>query len=189
MTMKRLHNHVKAFTLIEMMITIAILGILASVAGPALSKYVSRAKTSEAVVNLKSLFDGSVTYYYKSQDMQSRNGAIIPPQFPGAGAVFGSAPTPNSCCGGDFGDKCSPSQNIWSASPWQDLGFGISQAHHYWYTYSSTGTGLNAAFTARAEGDLNCNLSPSLFERVGGIDPKSGAVLGGGGVFAINPLE
>ena len=58
----------KGFTLIELMITIAILGILAAVAGPNLAKYISKAKTSEAVVNLKRLFDGSTSYYYRSQE-------------------------------------------------------------------------------------------------------------------------
>ena len=37
----------------------SIIGILAMVAGPNLSKYVRRAKTSEAIVNLKNLFEGS----------------------------------------------------------------------------------------------------------------------------------
>ena len=69
------------FTLIELMITVGILGILAAVAGPNLTKYTRRAKTSEAIVNLKRLFDGSNNYFIRSQDMTGRDGSIIQPQF------------------------------------------------------------------------------------------------------------
>ena len=44
---KQLKN-AKGFTLIELMIVVAILGILAVVAVPALQKYMRRAKTAEA---------------------------------------------------------------------------------------------------------------------------------------------
>jgi len=41
------------FTLVELMITVAILGILAAVAIPAYSNYVNRAKQSDAIIGLK----------------------------------------------------------------------------------------------------------------------------------------
>ena len=185
----------KGFTLIELMITIGILGILAAVAGPNLSKYTRRAKTSEAIINLKRLFDGSNSYFIRSQDMTGRDGSIIQPQFPGVGLAFGSAPAKNACCG-QAADKCipadapgSPYPGAWNNSPWQDLGFAINRAHYYWYEYDTQGIGSASAFTARAMGDLNCNLAFSLFERVGGIRPGTMEVLGGGGIFSANPLE
>ena len=51
------------FTLIELMIVVAIIGILAAVAIPAFANYVRRSKTSEAAANLKALFVGAATYY------------------------------------------------------------------------------------------------------------------------------
>jgi prepilin-type N-terminal cleavage/methylation domain-containing protein len=179
----------QGFTLIELMVVIAIIGILAMTAGPALSKYIARAKNADAISNLKSLFDGSVTYFYRSQDMHTREGAAIPAQFPGVGMVFGATPLPNSCCGGEYGDQCAPNPLNWAKSPWMDLGFGVSKSHYYWYEYISAGTGPTASFTARANGDLNCNQNPSLFERVGGVDPKTMSVIGGGGIFIANPYE
>jgi prepilin-type N-terminal cleavage/methylation domain-containing protein len=53
----------RGFTLIELMIVVAILGILAAVAIPAFINYMKRAKTSEACVNLKSLAEGAMSYY------------------------------------------------------------------------------------------------------------------------------
>ena len=53
----------KGFTLIELMIVVAILGILAAIAIPAFVGYVRRSKTTEATTNLNSLFKGVAAYY------------------------------------------------------------------------------------------------------------------------------
>ena len=188
------HNR-SGFTLIELMIAVAIVGILAMVAGPNLTKYMRRAKTSEAILNLKTLFDGSNNYFIRSSEMTARDGTIILPQFPGVGIAYGPAPGRNPCCG-QAGDKCTPADSpgspypgAWDNSPWPELGFAVSRSHYYWYEYDTAGLGAAAAFTARAMGDLNCNLSFSVFERVGGVDPNTMQVIGGGGVFSANPLE
>ncbi|MBW2245257.1 MAG: prepilin-type N-terminal cleavage/methylation domain-containing protein [Deltaproteobacteria bacterium] len=53
----------RGFTLIELMIVVAIVGILASVAMPAFSRYQNRSKSAEAKVNLSALRVAEESYF------------------------------------------------------------------------------------------------------------------------------
>lgn len=53
----------KGFTLIELMIVVAIIGILAAIAIPNFMKFQARAKTSEAKVQLKAFFTAIKSQY------------------------------------------------------------------------------------------------------------------------------
>jgi type IV pilus assembly protein PilA len=59
---KRMHDH-KGFTLIELMIVVAIIGILAAVAIPNFLKYQAKSKQSEARVLLSGLYTSQVAYF------------------------------------------------------------------------------------------------------------------------------
>ena len=66
-----------AFTLIEVMITVAIIGILAAVAIPAYIKYMRRSRTIEATMNLRKIYDSTVAYF-NGQPKTDINGATLP---------------------------------------------------------------------------------------------------------------
>lgn len=55
------NNHA-GFTLVELMISVAIIGILAAVAIPAYQKYINKSKISEALVQLRSLHDQQIIF-------------------------------------------------------------------------------------------------------------------------------
>ncbi len=66
----------KGFTLIELMIVVAIIGILAAIAIPNFVRFQARSKQSEAKTNLKALFTAQKAYYGE-KDAYLTDGSII----------------------------------------------------------------------------------------------------------------
>ena len=109
---KRIQKYTQAgFTLVELMIVVAIIGILAAVAIPQFMKYMKRAKTSEAIESIKALSQGAQTYY---EDEHTVGGLPVPRQFPGGAAL--TSPVADSCCTGAGGGKCVPNAADWAGN-------------------------------------------------------------------------
>jgi len=173
---------VKGFTLIELMIVVAIIGILAAVAIPAFMKYIRRSKTVEATMNVRKLFDSSVSYY--EGEHADIGGNILPKQFP---ANVGPSPTANSCCG-QAGDKCKPVTTNFDKPEWAALNFSVDDPFYYWYQYVSAGIETAANFQAYAYGNLDCDAIYSTFQRSGTVLADR-SVSGGSGLFSKNDIE
>ena len=166
----------KGFTLIELMIVVAILGILAVVAVPAFIKYMRRAKTTEAIEELGALFRNSLRYY--TTPHVAKTGTKIWCQFP---ADQGVTPATN-CCGSqnaggadnDKDDRCDVNTAAWNQPTWEALDFQMNDQHYFVYSYDSNGSTLgDAQFTAQANADLDCDNTQSTFQRIGWGDPSA----------------
>lgn len=160
---------VGGFTLIELMIVVAILAILAVVAVPAFIKYMRRAKTAEAIDELDRVSKGAQSYYARGLVLAGKGGSL-PCQFP---SNQGMTPdiTSKKCCGGpldgDADDRCDVDSSAWDSPVWSALSFEMRDQHYFGYSFMSAGTLADARFTARANGDLDCDTVLSTFERYG----------------------
>ena len=126
------------FTLIELMIVVAIIGILAAVAIPAFMDYMKKSKKTEASLQLNKIGKNNKTYFITNAGFVGTNGAILP----------GAA---GAACAG-------PNKHFavvdWSAQPgWSDLDFQIDEPNLFSYQY----TGGSTSATAVAIGDLDCD--------------------------------
>jgi prepilin-type N-terminal cleavage/methylation domain-containing protein len=172
---------IAGFTMIELMIVVAIVGILASVAIPAFLQNARKAKTSEAAVNIRRIYVNSRSYILDTYARRGTIGAGVPPQFPEQVPL-----TPAANCCTFAGKKCPPSTTDWTNTSWQALTFSVDDPHYYLYGYDSTGStspGAGSNFTARAHGDLDCDGIYSTFEMFGIWSSQDNDVHGSAGMF------
>jgi prepilin-type N-terminal cleavage/methylation domain-containing protein len=158
------------FTLVEVMIVVAIVGVLAAIALPAFSRYVKKSRTAEAAGQLNKAWSGSVAYY--ESDHADSNGVVLQKQFPGMGL---SAPQEATCCG-QPGDKCPGNATEYNDPIWEALSFNARDPHSFRPTYSSSGSATMATFLASTYGDLDCDGILGTFQRSGRVNAGTGDV-------------
>ncbi len=172
----------KGFTLVELMIVVAIIGILAAVAIPAFMRYMNKAKSTEAEQLIKKIQDGARAYYYNP----SQPGLTpVQKQFPGTVGLEGPTPAADCCADPSGAQKCSVDATAWNTPVWQALNFSVDDPHYYGYTYELVS---NTDFIARATGDLDCDGVVATFEMAGGILPD-GSVSGSASIRRVNESE
>jgi type IV pilus assembly protein PilA len=149
-TMKLIKKVQRGFTLIELMIVVAIIGILAAVAIPAFMDYIKRSKKTEAALQLNKIGKNSKRVYSETASYVQGAGARAP-------ASSGSA---NGCCGaGTVNNHCVLDTAAFTGA-WAALDFQIDEPSLFVYTYDST---VSSVFTATATGDLDCDGTPIAY--------------------------
>ncbi len=186
----------RGFTLIELMIVVAIIGILAAVAIPAFMKYMKKSKTAEASQFLKKMSDSARTYYAtpnftNAADVASLTPAITAKQFPDSLAAMYADPGCCAIAGAGGTEKCAPFNDPDWNDPdsanrdptWMALDFAMKDPHYYAYGFTTTAT----SYTTRAEGNLDCDAQNSIYTLYGEV--VAGEVESAADIIKQNALE
>jgi type IV pilus assembly protein PilA len=143
----------KGFTLIELMIVVAIIGILAAVAIPAFMDYMKKGKTSEAELQLAKIKTNAKAAYNTDSAYPAVTAALTPTA---------------SCCTQNASSKkkCAVVAADWATASWQALDFQLDEEFYFQYSYTGT---AGTAYTSTAVGDLDCDGTTITYTLTGDV--------------------
>lgn len=152
------------FSLVELMITVAIIGVLAAVAIPSYRRYLATSRASEAPGMLRRILEGATTYFYAEH--VTSNGIPVVPQFPTASTEWYPVQVPR------LGQRAFPGPGDPVAADvetWNQLHFTITEGVYFHYRFDSSGVGSASRADIRAEGylydDHLCEMMRSLWTK------------------------
>ncbi len=161
----------QGFTLIELMIVVAIIGVLAVLAVFGVRRYITNAKSAEARNTIGGIGQSGVMAY--EMERVQADGTTVKGMCGSAEAVPTAIPQSGKTATSGAWSTGSPSTG------WTCLKFVMDQAVYYQYNYvQATANAKSGAFTVIAYGDLDGNGTYSTFQMIG-TATNGGIALGG----------
>ncbi len=181
------------FTLIELMIVVAIVGILSVLAAYGVRKYIASSKTAEARNSLGRIANSAIIQY----EHENMNSPVLSPGtstgYTRTLCASASQPVPQAI-GKVAGRKYQSTTADWNLDSAGNSGFAclhftIDQPQYYQYMYTTSGTSNPGdSFTGTANGDLNGDGVLSTFSLTGAIN-SSFVINVAPNMFEANPEE